>query len=288
MTKAVATLLFVGCALGGWLLRGLRDPGSTAQVDELTDASSRAQSTLTRGAILFQMHCAKCHGAEGHGDTEAAARLPPPPRDFAARPWRFEATPASIERVTREGVRGTSMPASPFLSDDDVSALVTHVLQLSKLSPPHGPATEVCAATQWPTSFGNLPARKFFDAGNKVLTLDELRGSPVIVHIWGMSCATCLREMPGLEKLTAKFADQKLRVLHVCVDSETAAEAEQMLDRVMPGAKAYVDARGLLSVSTLPTTYLIAADGRTSFQILGACDWESQETIGRVQDWLAR
>ena len=74
--------------------------------------------------MVFLQHCAKCHGADGHGDPEAIARQKPPPRDFVARPWRFAVTLDSIRQITADGIPATAMPAHrSALSADDLEAV---------------------------------------------------------------------------------------------------------------------------------------------------------------------
>src|SRR5215469_8018503 len=100
VTCAVLVAIFAGR-----MLRLHVATGASAE----QQASPTTSSRVDRGEILFQIHCAKCHGPEGHGDPEALAMQKPPPRDFARRPWRFEATLDSIRRITVEGIPGTAM-----------------------------------------------------------------------------------------------------------------------------------------------------------------------------------
>ena len=83
----------VGWGVGAW--RRQPPPSSIPVVDN--------------GPVVYQVFCASCHGPEGHGDGSSAATLRPPPRDFAARPWRFGPSPDAIRRVILDGIPGTGM-----------------------------------------------------------------------------------------------------------------------------------------------------------------------------------
>src|SRR5438045_5737496 len=86
-------LVVVGLSvLAGWGGRRLvgTAESETAAEDPGGTAASAAPVALSRSALLYHVHCAKCHGPDGRGDAESQARLRPPPRDFAERPWRFE------------------------------------------------------------------------------------------------------------------------------------------------------------------------------------------------------
>ena len=89
-------------------------------------------------AGLFRRQCANCHGESGDGNGPAAAYLVPKPRDYRRGIFKFSSTPygakprrADLIRTVRHGAKGTSMPAFPFLPDEDVEALVDYVLLLS-------------------------------------------------------------------------------------------------------------------------------------------------------------
>lgn len=102
-----------------------------AAADPMLLATEQAPDHAT-GELLYRVHCLKCHGPEGQGDPEAIERLTPPPRDFAARPWRFAVTAESIRRVIREGIPQTAMPAArDYFSEAELNALVHYVLRLA-------------------------------------------------------------------------------------------------------------------------------------------------------------
>src|SRR5689334_13540195 len=101
----VALLVFVLAFAGGIGMRvWLGDAGKVVSVGPHSETADKINK---RGALLFTLHSAKCHGDAGRGDAEGAEKLKPPPRDFASRPWRFEVTEASIQRVIDKGIPGT-------------------------------------------------------------------------------------------------------------------------------------------------------------------------------------
>jgi mono/diheme cytochrome c family protein len=113
---------------------------STA-VDEtepnLTDLVDRRQ--LAHGAEVYRSRCAGCHGVSGDGNGEAAAYLQPKPRDYRKGIFKFTSTPyglkptrADLVRTIRRGAKGTSMPAFPWMTDEDVEAVVDYVISLSQ------------------------------------------------------------------------------------------------------------------------------------------------------------
>lgn len=93
---------------------------------------------LMRGAAVFNRRCAGCHGVTGDGNGEAAPYLQPKPRDYRNGVFKFTSTPygakpnrKDLVRVLRRGAKGTSMPAFPFLPDEDVRDVADYVIMLS-------------------------------------------------------------------------------------------------------------------------------------------------------------
>jgi mono/diheme cytochrome c family protein len=96
-----------------------------------------AQSDDT--AVLYQLHCASCHGGDGTGNGLARVNLHPPPADLTRGLYKTRSTPAGalptdedILRVIRAGVPGTAMPGfAGILTQEQQLALVDYVKAFS-------------------------------------------------------------------------------------------------------------------------------------------------------------
>ncbi len=94
---------------------------------------------LKQGAVIYRRRCAGCHGVTGDGNGPAAAYLQPKPRDYRRGIFKFTSTPYGAKparhdlvRVLRRGAKGTSMPAFPWLPDDELEAVIDYVILLSQ------------------------------------------------------------------------------------------------------------------------------------------------------------
>jgi len=88
-------------------------------------------AAIARGAALFPLHCAACHGEEGRGDGPLAARLSIPPADLTA-PHLWDHAEGElywwIARGMRDPVGGPAMPGfGSVLAEDDIWALIDFV-----------------------------------------------------------------------------------------------------------------------------------------------------------------
>ncbi|HUL52801.1 MAG TPA: cytochrome c [Opitutaceae bacterium] len=79
-------------------------------------------------------NCAKCHGAEGKGDTKMGKKLNI--KDLSDATVQAGFTDAEAFKAIKEGLQDkdgkTRMKAIEGLSDDDITALVQHVRSLKK------------------------------------------------------------------------------------------------------------------------------------------------------------
>ena len=78
--------------------------------------------------------CAKCHGAEGKGDTKIGAKLGC--RDFTDAKVQADIKDDAAFKALKEGLKSddgkTLMKPFETLSDDDIKALVAYVRTLKK------------------------------------------------------------------------------------------------------------------------------------------------------------
>ena len=92
-----------------------------------------------RGAMLFETHCAVCHGVEGRADGPASPFLFPPARSFESGQFRLVSTANQVPReedlvaTMKRGMPGSSMPSWDWLGDADLRNLAIHVRKLAVL-----------------------------------------------------------------------------------------------------------------------------------------------------------
>jgi thiol-disulfide isomerase/thioredoxin len=108
--------------------------------------------------------------------------------------------------------------------------------------------------------------------------LRELRGRAVLLHFWATWCPPCREELPGLLALgREQIMAGRLQVVAMSLDADWAPIREFFGDQVP--SEVVRDLSGAsktgYDLSTLPDTYLLAADGSVRLRFGGARNWRS-------------
>jgi peroxiredoxin len=128
-----------------------------------------------------------------------------------------------------------------------------------------------------PTGLGQAPAVTMTTLSGERLTLDSLRGKPVLVTFWATSCGTCIEEIPDLVALHKQFSDQGLTIIGVAMSYDPPNLVKTFTERRALPYTIALDldgsiARAFDEVRVTPTNFLIAPDGRIVKKKLGLMD----------------
>jgi len=113
----------------------------------------------------------------------------------------------------------------------------------------------------------------------------------VLVNFWATWCEPCRDEMPSIQKLKEKFADQPFDVLAVNVD-EPEARVRAFLEKTPLGLTVVLDpgkpVTKAWNARILPGSYLIGRDGRVRYTVVGEMDWSDARAVKAVEELLRR
>jgi cytochrome c553 len=86
------------------------------------------------GKALYKEHCAKCHGADGKGDTKMGQRLGV--KDYTDAKVQEELKDEAAVKAIKEGLKNKEgrvlMKPAEGLSDPDIKALVAYMRSFKK------------------------------------------------------------------------------------------------------------------------------------------------------------
>lgn len=124
------------------------------------------------------------------------------------------------------------------------------------------------------------------------LTLNQLRGSVVLLNVWATWCGPCVREMPGLEALHRKYREQGLVVLGASIDRRSAErDVRRFLESNDIGFTILLDPDQNVTqrfrTLGVPETFLIGRDGVIAHRWIGEFEPIAPDVTQRVEALLA-
>jgi thiol-disulfide isomerase/thioredoxin len=123
------------------------------------------------------------------------------------------------------------------------------------------------------------------DLDGKLVSLDDAKGRITVINLWGIWCGPCVAEMPELQKLHEKYAnDPKVRILTINNDVDPAKVGPWVQKNgyslpVLLG-RSWVEAQKTIG---LPTTYFIEPDGGVAFVKTGGLANLVEEFSWRIE-----
>jgi thiol-disulfide isomerase/thioredoxin len=129
-----------------------------------------------------------------------------------------------------------------------------------------------------------LPPLAFQTLDGKEAMMDAFAGKVVVLNLWATWCAPCREEMPSLDRLQARFADQDVVVLALSVDRAGSERVREFLDEVgVQHLHVYRDPKAAatraLKVPGLPATLLVDRQGREAGRVLGIAQWDGPAAV---------
>ena len=119
----------------------------------------------------------------------------------------------------------------------------------------------------------------------RTLTLEQLRGKPVLVTFWATTCPSCIEEMPDLIKLYRELNPKGLEIIGVAMAYDPPEQVRALAAKrqipypIVLDTQKYI-AREFDNVRLTPTTVLISPEGRIVQYRLGQMDLPKlRETI---------
>ena len=108
------------------------------------------------------------------------------------------------------------------------------------------------------------PAFVLSDADDKMVSLSDYRGKPLVLHFWATWCPYCKKLQPGLERLSQDYSAQGLVILGISFREDEGADPSGVLEARGHSFKTLIDGdevASLYGVKGTPTTFFIDRKG---------------------------
>jgi cbb3-type cytochrome c oxidase subunit III len=87
--------------------------------------------TIKRGKQLFTVHCVRCHGVDGRGDTEMREFLKTAPADLSDDQWIYGDSDGAVFTIIKRGNEERDMPGfESDLVDERIWQVVSYIRYL--------------------------------------------------------------------------------------------------------------------------------------------------------------
>ena len=140
-----------------------------------------------------------------------------------------------------------------------------------------------------PWSRPETPALALKDLESRERSLPQYRGKVLLVNFWATWCEPCRDEMPSIGRLRSQLAEQPFEVLAINY-GESAGRIRDFIARERLDLTVLLDPGQTVArawrVRTLPTTFLVGADGRVRYSVVGELDWARDDALGMVRSIL--
>lgn len=127
-----------------------------------------------------------------------------------------------------------------------------------------------------------------FSDGQQPIRLDAYRGKTVVLNVWATWCTPCLKEMPSLDRLSAKLEGEGIKVLALSEDDGGEAQVKPYLEKLKVTRLTHLfDTRQAafqdFAIRGLPTTFVISPEGKIIARLEGAAEWDSKGMIQQIR-----
>jgi mono/diheme cytochrome c family protein len=103
----------------------------------LIASSTVSAEDSIKGKVVFETHCAICHGITGKGDGAGSAILIPLPPDFSTQAFKSKSTKENIISYISNGKPGTKMvPWKDKVYPEDIYAVMEFIKSLGESNEP--------------------------------------------------------------------------------------------------------------------------------------------------------
>ena len=134
-----------------------------------------------------------------------------------------------------------------------------------------------------PTNF------RFSDGSGRSLTLEDFRGTPILINVWATWCSPCREEMPSLNRLARLLRTRDVEIIPISIDVSGVRTVRPFYERLglnnlkiyVDPSKSVLDAFGIVGI---PTTVLIGRDGHELGRMIGPAQWDAPESVKHLAE----
>lgn len=131
------------------------------------------------------------------------------------------------------------------------------------------------------------------DMDGKTHSLADYRGKVVLVNFWATWCPPCRAEMPSMQRLKQHMAGKPFVILAVDM-AENKSQIHSFTQQLQPNIDFTIllDKEGKAlrdwKVFVFPTSFILDANGRVRYSLLGSTEWDDASTMRTIEALMPR
>ncbi len=155
---------------------------------------------------------------------------------------------------------------------------------------PGAPSASAAAATRFLPWTEAPPAPVVLkDLAGRPTAMADYRGKVVVVAFWATWCEFCKEQMLAMQQLKRRLAGEPFEILAVNF-AESPARVRRYLQALPVDLRVVLDpnqdAARAWHVRVLPVSYVVDAEGRPRYAVVGEFDWASDEAVTTIRQLL--
>src|SRR5690606_25467734 len=126
------------------------------------------------------------------------------------------------------------------------------------------------------------------DLSGKKMNVKDLKGKVIFLNLWATWCGPCRVEMPSIQNLYNSVDKENVVFIMLSLDQEDQhSKIEKFItdkDFTFPVYQPASPLPKLLRVNTIPTTFIIGADGKVKSKKTGMANYDTEEMRGFLRE----
>jgi len=121
---------------------------------------------------------------------------------------------------------------------------------------------------------------------NEKINFSSLKGKVIFINLWNTWCASCVSELPSMQRLYEKVKSDQIVFLFISDEDQTTLQT--FIKNRGLNIPVYIVTKGTLPLEqpVVPMTYIIYKDGKNLYTKPGSAIWDTEEMINGLKELM--